>query len=167
MVTYHFGIKWHFLQSFSVSSLSSWDLVLIPSLMICNKLSNEWSAVFVAQLLLVELKKICQKSWRTWVRPDISSTFCRFELMSGQTNVLTPSLAPLISMVFCGKNEYIMAQIHDEKFFLWWPQLLAHNAPVYFICCYLAANCSKIYFMRGKGSSKICIVYIVELQSLA
>ena len=29
-----------------------------------------------------------QRSWRTWVRPDISSTFCRFELMSGRTNVL-------------------------------------------------------------------------------
>ena len=93
---YHFGIKCHFLQSFSVSSLSRWDLVLIPSLFICNKLSNEWSAVFIAQLLLVELKKICQKSWRTWVRPDISSTFCRFELMSGRTNVLTPLLHPLV-----------------------------------------------------------------------
>ena len=33
--------------------------------------------------------KNCQKSWRTWVRPDISSTFCRFELMSGRTYVLT------------------------------------------------------------------------------
>ena len=35
--------------------------------------------------------KNCQKSWRTWVRPDISSTFCRFELMSGRTNVLDPN----------------------------------------------------------------------------
>ena len=34
--------------------------------------------------------KNCQKSWRTCVRPDISSTFCRFELMSGRTNVLDP-----------------------------------------------------------------------------
>ena len=48
------------------------------------------SAVFVDQLLLVELKKNCQNSWRTLVRPDISSTFCRFELMSGRTNVLDP-----------------------------------------------------------------------------
>ena len=35
--------------------------------------------------------KNCQKSWRTWVRPDISLTFSRFELMSGRTNFLDPS----------------------------------------------------------------------------
>ena len=34
--------------------------------------------------------KNCQKSWRTLVRPDISSTFCQFELISGWTNVLDP-----------------------------------------------------------------------------
>ena len=42
------------------------------------------------------LKKNCQKSWRTWVRTDKSSTFRRFELMSVRTNVLTPLKQPWI-----------------------------------------------------------------------
>ena len=50
-----------FLQSVSAISISSYGLFLIPSLLICNKLSNEWSAIFVAQVLLLELKKIFQK----------------------------------------------------------------------------------------------------------
>ena len=50
-----FGFKCDFLQSFSVNSLSSLYLVIIPSLLICNKLSNEWSAVFMGQLVLSEL----------------------------------------------------------------------------------------------------------------
>ena len=45
-----------FLLSFAAFSISSQGLILIPSLMICNKLSNEWSATFVAQVLPLELK---------------------------------------------------------------------------------------------------------------
>ena len=89
---YQLEIKVDFLQSFSASSVYSWDMVLCPSLLIWNKLSNEVSAILVAQLVLLELKKVCLKSWRTWVRTDISSTFRRFELMSVRTNVLTPIL---------------------------------------------------------------------------
>ena len=36
----------------------------------------------------IKALKISQKSWRTLVRLDISSTFCQFELMTGRTNVL-------------------------------------------------------------------------------
>ena len=50
-----------FLPSVPAISISTYSLFLIPSLLICNKLSNEWSAIFVAQVLLLELKKICQK----------------------------------------------------------------------------------------------------------
>ena len=50
-----------FLQSVSAISISRYGLFLIPSLLIYNKLSNEWFAIFVAQVLLLELKKICQK----------------------------------------------------------------------------------------------------------
>ena len=58
---YHFRIKCDFLQGFSVISLSSSYLVLISSLLICNKLSNEWSAVFMGQLVLSEIKNISPK----------------------------------------------------------------------------------------------------------
>ena len=102
---YHFGIKCDFLQRFSVNSLSIWYLVLIPSFLICNKFSNEWSAFLMGQLVLSELKKIFQKSWRTWVRTDISSTFRRFELMSVQSYVLTPNLKPASSV----RNSYEIA----------------------------------------------------------
>ena len=44
-----------FLQSVSAISISSSGLFLIQSLLICNKLSNEWSAVFMGQLVLSEL----------------------------------------------------------------------------------------------------------------
>ena len=50
-----------FLQSVSAISISRYGLFLIPCFLIYNKLSNEWSAIFVAQVLLLELKKICQK----------------------------------------------------------------------------------------------------------
>ena len=40
---------------FSTISLSQQSLVLSPSLFICNKLSNVGSAIFVAQVLLLEL----------------------------------------------------------------------------------------------------------------
>ena len=89
---YQVEIKVDFLQSFSASSLYSWDLVLSQSFLIWDKLSNEGSAILVAQWVLLELKhkKICLKSWRTLVRTDKSSTFRRFELMSVRTNVLDP-----------------------------------------------------------------------------
>ena len=61
-----------FLHSVSAISISS--LFLIPSLLICNKLSNEWSAIFVAQVLLLELKKICQKKL---VGPGFERTLVR------------------------------------------------------------------------------------------
>ena len=48
---YQVEIKVDFLQSFSASSLYSWDLVLSQSL-IWDKLSNEWSAILVAQWIL-------------------------------------------------------------------------------------------------------------------
>ena len=41
--------------------------------------------------------KNCQKSWRTLVWMNISSTFCRFELMSGRTNVLGPLICSYCS----------------------------------------------------------------------
>ena len=50
-----------FLQSVSAISLSRYALFLIPSLLICNKLSNEGSAIFVAQVLPLELKKVAKK----------------------------------------------------------------------------------------------------------
>ena len=52
---YEFEIKVDFLQNFSASSLYSLDLVHSPSLFIWNQLSNEVSAILVAQLLLLEL----------------------------------------------------------------------------------------------------------------
>ena len=61
-------------------------LVLIPSLLICNKLSYEWSAFFVAQVLPFKLLKKSQKSWSTWVQK-----FRRFEIMSVRNNILEPS----------------------------------------------------------------------------
>ena len=50
-----------FLPSVCAISISRYGLFLILSLLIYNKLSNEWSAIFVAQVLLLELKKNCQK----------------------------------------------------------------------------------------------------------
>ena len=50
-----------FLQSVSAISLPRHGLFLIPSLLTCNKLSNEWSTIFVAQVLISELKKIAKK----------------------------------------------------------------------------------------------------------
>ena len=63
-----------FLQSVSAISISRYGLFLIPSLLIYNKLSNEWSAIFVAQVLLLELKKICQKKL---VGPGFERTLVR------------------------------------------------------------------------------------------
>ena len=41
--------------------------------------------------------KNCHKSWRTLVRPDMSSTRCKFELKAGRTNVLDPLFVRLPS----------------------------------------------------------------------
>ena len=43
-----------------------------------------------SKLLSKLWKRNSKKSWRTLVRPDVSSTFCCFEIMSGRTNVLIP-----------------------------------------------------------------------------
>ena len=60
-IEYHLGIKCYFLQSFSFNSHSSWYLFFIPSLLICNKLSNEWSVIFMGQLVQSELQIFFQK----------------------------------------------------------------------------------------------------------
>ena len=70
------------LNIYSAISLPISGLFLIPSLLICDKLFNEWCSVFMGKIIN------CQKSWRTFVCTDISSNCWRFELMSSQTNVL-------------------------------------------------------------------------------
>ena len=110
MVTYEI-LFW--IHSYSVGFFSNWDLFLFPSLLICNKLSNEGSAIFVAQVLLLELLKNCQKSWRTFVRTDISSTFRRFEQMSVRTIVLDPYEIGLHEIYFWSN--------------IFWPNLVAHR----------------------------------------
>ena len=81
-----------FLQSVSAISLSRYALFLIPSLLICNKLSNEGSAIFVAQVLLLELLKmaktledICSNGYEvdfSKIRTNVRSNKCPFEQMS-------------------------------------------------------------------------------------
>ena len=50
-----------FLESVSAIYICRYGIFHVPSLLICNKLSNEWSAVFMGQLLLSELEKKFQK----------------------------------------------------------------------------------------------------------
>ena len=50
-----------FLQSVCTISLSRYGLFLIPSLLIWNELFNEWSAIFLAHVLLLELLRIAKK----------------------------------------------------------------------------------------------------------
>ena len=57
-------------------------LDIIPSLLICNKLSNEWSDIFVDQVLLLELKKIEKKNLE-----DLSSNGQKFDFSAIRTNV--------------------------------------------------------------------------------
>ena len=101
---YHFGVF-----------LSVPSLVDIWFLLNCNKLS-EWSGVFMGQLVLSELEINGQKSWRTRARTDKSSTLRHFELMSVQTNVLTPLVKNLVNYNFMAlKHKPICHKCMDKS----------------------------------------------------
>ena len=72
----------YFLQSVSDISIFRYGLFLIPFLLICNKLSNEWSAIFVAQVLLLELEKNFPKKLE-----DLGSNGQKFDFSAIRTNV--------------------------------------------------------------------------------
>ena len=86
--------------------------------MFCYEISNDWYIFFNGQMLLSRLwKRNCQKSWRTLVRADISSTFCWFKLMSGRTNVLTSFDQSFLCPIFLGPI-FSWAKIYLNQNFL-------------------------------------------------
>ena len=90
-----FNFKMKIQKSFSVPYQMLWSNSNCPFFIIWNKLSNEWFAIFVVQLLPYKLQKLSGKKFeQKKVR-----LFRRFELFSARTFFLDPSKLLTVSVI--------------------------------------------------------------------